>query len=45
MIKHGITQFSYDSSFIMFIGYVKQEFLNRPRTQESRITRIDASSS
>lgn len=25
-----------------FIGYVKQEFVNRPQTQESRITRIDA---
>lgn len=25
-----------------FIGYVKQEFVNRPQTQESHITRIDA---
>ena len=32
------------SSFIMFIGYVKQEFVHRPQTQEIRITRIDASS-
>ena len=30
------------SSFIRLIGYVKQEFVNRPQTQESRITRIDA---
>ena len=44
MIKHGIAQLLYDSSFIMFIGYVKQEFFNRPQTQESCITRIDASS-